>query len=186
MFNQKDWSYSEMSVRIKGGNTQQALAAIQGTWNKLVPDQPFTYSFLDEHFAEMYRADSQVSEIVGVLAGLAIFISCLGLFGLASYSAERRIKEIGVRKVMGASVAGIVALLSTDFLKLVLIAILIATPIAWWAVRTWLNDFAYRIDIEWWMFLIAGVLAVAVALFTISFQSIKAALTNPVKSLRAE
>ncbi|MCF0073337.1 ABC transporter permease [Dyadobacter sp. CY261] len=186
IFNQKDWSYSEMSVRIKGGSTQQALAAIQATWNKLVPDQPFTYSFLDEHFAEMYRADSQVSEIVGILAGLAIFVSCLGLFGLASYSAERRIKEIGVRKVMGASVAGIVALLSRDFLQLVLISILIASPIAWWAVRAWLNDFAYRIDIEWWMFLFAGALAVLVALFTISFQSIKAALMNPVKSLRAE
>lgn len=186
MFNQKDWSYSEMSVRIKGKDAQQSLAAIQSAWNKLVPGEPFTYSFLDEHFNEMYRADSQVSEIVGILAGLAIFISCLGLFGLASYSAERRIKEIGVRKVMGASVAGIVALLSQDFLKLVLVAIFIATPIAWWAVRSWLNDFAYRIDIEWWMFLVAGALAVLVALFTISFQSIKAALTNPVKSLRAE
>ncbi|MGG7663013.1 ABC transporter permease [Dyadobacter sp. BHUBP1] len=186
MFNQKDWSYSEMSVRIKGKNARQALATIQSAWNKFVPGQPFTYSFLDEHFNEMYRADSQVSEIVGILAGLAIFISCLGLFGLASYSAERRIKEIGVRKVMGASVAGIVALLSRDFLKLVLVAFLIATPIAWWAVRSWLNDFAYRIDIEWWMFLLAGALAVLVALFTISFQSIKAALMNPVKSLRAE
>lgn len=186
MFNQKDWSYSEMSVRIKGKNAQQSLAVIQSAWNKLVPGEPFTYSFLDEHFNEMYRADSQVSEIVGILAGLAIFISCLGLFGLASYSAERRIKEIGVRKVMGASVAGIVALLSRDFLKLVLTAILIATPIAWWAVRSWLNDFAYRIEIEWWMFLLAGALAVMVALFTISFQSIKAALMNPVKSLRAE
>lgn len=186
IFNQKDWSYSEMSVRIKGKNTQQALAAIQAAWNKLVPGEPFNYSFLDEHFAEMYRADSQVSEIVGVLAGLAVFISCLGLFGLASYSAERRIKEIGVRKVMGASVAGIVALLSRDFIRLVLIAILIASPVAWWAVRTWLNDFAYRIDVEWWMFAVAGLLAIAVALFTISFQSIKAALTNPVKSLRAE
>ncbi|MDR6803863.1 putative ABC transport system permease protein [Dyadobacter sp. BE34] len=186
IFNQKDWNYSEISVRVKGKDAQQAVAAMQAAWSKILPEEPFTYSFLDEHFDEMYRADSQVSEIVGILAGLAIFISCLGLFGLASYSAERRIKEIGVRKVMGASVAGIVALLSRDFLKLVLVAILIATPVAWWAVRTWLNDFAYRIDIEWWMFLLAGALAVLVALFTISFQSIKAALTNPVKSLRAE
>jgi putative ABC transport system permease protein len=186
IFNQKDWNYSEISVRVKGKDVQQAVAAMQAAWNKILPEEPFTYSFLDEHFNEMYRADSQVSEIVGILAGLAIFISCLGLFGLASYSAERRIKEIGVRKVMGASVAGIVALLSRDFLKLVLVAILIATPVAWWAVRTWLNDFAYRIDIEWWMFLLAGALAVLVALFTISFQSIKAALMNPVKSLRAE
>lgn len=186
IFNQKDWNYSEISVRVKGKNAQQAVAAMQAAWNKILPEEPFTYSFLDEHFNEMYRADSQVSEIVGILAGLAIFISCLGLFGLASYSAERRIKEIGVRKVMGASVAGIVALLSRDFLKLVLVAILIATPVAWWAVRSWLNDFAYRIDVEWWMFLLAGTLAVLVALFTISFQSIKAALMNPVKSLRAE
>lgn len=186
IFNQKDWMYSEISVRINGKDTQHAVAALKTAWNKLVPGEPFTYSFLDEHFNEMYRADSQVSEMVGILAGLAIFVSCLGLFGLASYSAERRIKEIGVRKVMGASVAGIVALLSRDFLKLVLFAILIATPIAWWAVRSWLNDFAYRIDIEWWMFLLAGVLAVLVALFTISFQSIRAALMNPVKSLRAE
>ncbi|MCE6992418.1 ABC transporter permease [Dyadobacter sp. CY323] len=186
LFNQKDWSYSEISVRIKGNDTKKAIAAMQSTWNQLIPDQPFTYSFLDEHFAELYRADSQVSRIVGILAALAIFISCLGLFGLASYSAERRIKEIGLRKVMGASVAGIVALLSRDFIKLVLISILIASPVAWWAVSTWLNDFAYRIEIHWWMFAAAGVLAVAVALFTISFQSIKAALTNPVKSIRAE
>jgi putative ABC transport system permease protein len=186
LFNQKDWSYSEMSVRIKGKDMKQGIAAIQSTWHKQVPDQPFTYSFLDEHFASLYRADSQVSEIVGILAALAIFISCLGLFGLASYSAERRIKEIGVRKVMGASVAGIVGLLSRDFLKLVLVSILIATPVAWYAVSTWLSDFAYRIEIAWWMFVLAGILAIAVAMVTISFQSIKAALTNPVKSLRAE
>ncbi|MGV3601904.1 MAG: ABC transporter permease [Dyadobacter fermentans] len=186
IFNQKDWMYSEMSVRIKGKDARQAVTGMQAAWSKILPQEPFTYSFLDEHFAEMYRADSQVSEIVGILAGLAVFISCLGLFGLASYSAERRIKEIGVRKVMGASVAGIVALLSRDFLKLVLLAILIASPLAWFAVRAWLKDFAYRIDIEWWMFLLAGVLAVLVALLTVSFQSIKAALMNPVKSLRTD
>ncbi|WAC09889.1 ABC transporter permease [Dyadobacter pollutisoli] len=186
LFNQKDWGYQEMSVRIKGKDAKQSIAAIQAVWGKLVPEQTFTYSFLDEHFADMYRADSQVSEIVGILAGLAIFVSCLGLFGLASYSAERRIKEIGVRKVMGASVAGIVALLSKDFVKLVIVSIIIATPISWWAVNTWLADFAYRIDIEWWVFVTAGLLAIVVALLTISFQSIKAAMTNPVKSLRAE
>lgn len=186
IFNQKDWMYSEMSVRIKGKNSQQALAAMEAAWHKMVPEEPFSYSFLDQHFSEMYRADTQVSEIVGTLAGLAIFISCLGLFGLASYSAERRVKEIGVRKVMGASVAGIVALLSRDFLKLVVTAILIASPVAWWAVKTWLSDFAYRIDMEWWMFAVAGALAVVIALFTISFQSIRAALTNPVKSLKTD
>ena len=186
LFNQKDWGYEEMSVRIKGSNAKQAIASIQSTWNKQVPEQAFTYSFLDEHFAELYKSDSQVSEIVGILAGLAIFISCLGLFGLASYSAERRIKEIGVRKVMGASVGGIVALLSKDFMKLVIISILIASPVAWWAVNSWLQDFAYRIDIEWWVFLSAGLLAIGIAQLTVSFQSIKAALTNPVKSLRSE
>lgn len=186
LFNQKDWGYSEMSVRIKGKDAKQAIESIRSVWSKMSPESPFTYSFLDEHFAELYKADSQVSEIVGILAGLAIFVSCLGLFGLASYSAERRIKEIGVRKVMGASVAGIVALLSRDFVKLVLVSILIASPIAWWAVRRWLQDFAYRIDIDWWVFVLAGVLAIAVALLTISFQSIKAAMSNPVKSLRSE
>ncbi|MCF0061022.1 ABC transporter permease [Dyadobacter chenwenxiniae] len=186
LFNQKDWGYEEMSVRIKGKDAKQAIAGIQSVWNNIVPEQDFKYSFLDDHFATLYKADSQVSEIVGILAGLAIFVSCLGLFGLASYSAERRVKEIGVRKVMGASVAGIVALLSKDFLKLVVASILIATPVAWWAVSTWLKDFAYRIDIEWWIFALAGALSVVVALLTISFQSIKAALTNPVKSLRSE
>ena len=186
LFNQKDWGYSEMSFRIKGRDAKQAIAAIQSVWKTQVPDQTFTYSFLDQHFTELYQADSQVSEIVGILAGLAIFISCLGLFGLASYSAERRIKEIGVRKVMGASVSGIVALLSVDFLKLVVISILIASPIAWWAVSSWLQDFAFRIDVEWWIFISAGLLAIVIAQLTVSFQSIKAALTNPIKSLRSE
>ena len=186
LFNQKNWGYSEMSVRIKGKDVKQAIASMQSIWNSQVPEKPFTYSFLDEHFSELYRSDSQVSKIIGILAGLAIFISCLGLFGLASYSAERRIKEIGVRKVMGASVGGIVALLSKDFMKLVVISILIASPVAWWAVSSWLQDFAYRIDIEWWVFLCAGLLAIGIAQLTVSFQSIKAALTNPVKSLRSE
>ncbi|MCE7065638.1 ABC transporter permease [Dyadobacter sp. CY326] len=186
LFNQKDWGYEEMSVRIKGKDAKQAIATIQGVWTSIVPEQEFKYSFLDDHFATLYKADSQVSSIVGILAALAVFVSCLGLFGLASYSAERRIKEIGVRKVMGASVAGIVALLSRDFLKLVLASILIASPVAWWAVSTWLKDFAYRIDIEWWVFALAGALSIIVALLTISFQSVKAALANPVKSLRNE
>jgi putative ABC transport system permease protein len=186
IFNQKEWGFSEMSVRIKGKDAKQAIASMQAVWNKQVPGQAFNYSFLDEDFAKLYRADSQVSDIVGILAGLAIFVSCLGLFGLASYSAERRIKEIGVRKVLGASVGGIVALLSRDFMKLVLAAIVIATPLAWWVINTWLQDFAYRIEIEWWVFVLAAVVAIAVALLTISFQSIKAALMDPVKSLRSE
>lgn len=186
LFNQKDWGYNEMSIKIKGTNAAQAIAAMGDIWKKQVPERAFKYSFLDEHFAELYRSDGQVSKIVGVLAGLAIFISCLGLFGLASFSAERRVKEIGVRKVMGASVGGIVALLSRDFMKLVVISILIATPLAWLLVRSWLQDFAYRIDVEWWIFVVAALLAIVIAQLTVSFQSIKAALMNPVKSLRSE
>ncbi|GAB2790204.1 ABC transporter permease [Rhabdobacter roseus] len=186
LFNQKDWGYSEMSVRIRGKETKATLAAIQAIWNRQVPEQDFSYSFLDEHFAELYQADSQVSKLVGILAALAIFVSCLGLFGLASYSAERRIKEIGVRKVLGASVTGIVSLLSRDFMRLVILSILIATPVAWWAITTWLQQFAYRITTEWWVFVVAGFMAVAVALLTISFQALKAALMDPVKSLRSE
>ncbi|HEV7382799.1 MAG TPA: ABC transporter permease [Dyadobacter sp.] len=186
LFNQKDWGYHEMSVKIKGKDAKAAVAAIESVWKQQVPEHDFTYSFLDEHFAELYRADGQVSNIVGILAGLAILISCLGLFGLASFSAERRVKEIGVRKVMGASVAGIVALLSRDFMKLVFLSIVIAVPLAWVTVNWWLQDFAYRVEMQWWVFAGAGVMAIAIAQLTVSFQSIKAALTNPVKSLRAD
>lgn len=186
IFNQTSWGFGEMSVKVKGKDSKQALASLEAIWNDLLPNETFRYSFLDQHFDELYKADGQVSEIVGVLAGLAIFVSCLGLFGLASYSAKRRVKEIGVRKVLGSSVANIVALLSKDFIKLVLIAILLASPIAWYAVNSWLIDFAYRIDVEWWVFLIAAFLAIAIALFTVSFQAIKAAVVNPVKSLKSE
>ncbi|SOE22048.1 putative ABC transport system permease protein [Spirosomataceae bacterium TFI 002] len=186
IFNQSNWGYGEISVRIKGRDAQQAIASLQSVWTDLMPNQEFRYSFLDEHFDELYRADGQVSEIVGVLAGLAIFVSCLGLFGLASFAAKRRVKEIGVRKVLGSSVGSIVALLSKDFIKLVLVSILIASPIAWYAVNFWLQDFAYRINIEWWVFLIAAILAISIALLTVSFQAIKAAVMDPVKSLKSE
>ncbi|WP_373515241.1 ABC transporter permease [Persicitalea sp.] len=186
MYNQQHWGYSEMSIRVKGKDSKKAIAAIKKIWNDQVPEETFSYSFLDEHFTKLYRADSQVSEIVGILAGLAVFISALGLFGLASYSAERRVKEIGVRKVLGASVVGIVGLLSKDFLKLVGLGIVIAVPVAWWAVDSWLQDFAYRIDIDAWLFVAAGLLAVVIAQLTVTFQSMKAALVNPVKSLRSE
>jgi len=159
---------------------------LQGIWNRLLPEYPFEYKFLDEHFTEMYRADTQVSKIVGILAGLAIIISCLGLFGLASFSAEKRVKEIGIRKVLGASVQNVVGLLSRNFIKLVFIANLIAWPLAWFALDKWLADFAYRVDISWWVFIIAGLAALLIALFTVSFQAIRAAVSNPVKSLRSE
>ena len=186
MFNQTDWGYNNISVKINGSKPKESLAFIQSVWQKNYPDVPFEYEFLDDHFAELYRADSQISTIVGALAILAIIISCLGLFGLASYSAERRIKEVGVRKVLGASWQNIVLILSKDFLKYVLVAALIAWPLAWLAVHKWLQNYAYRIDITWWIFLLAVLMAMIIAFVTISFQAIKAALANPVKSLRTE
>jgi putative ABC transport system permease protein len=186
MYNQKDWGYSNMSIKIAGGKTKEALGYVQDVWKKNFSDHPLEYQFLDEHFKEVYRADSQVSNIVGILAALAIIISCLGLFGLASYSAEKRVKEVGIRKVLGASVENIVGLLSKHFIRLVLIANLIAWPIAWFALHRWLQDYAYRVNISWWVFAIAGITAMLIALITVSFQAIKAAIANPVKSLRTE
>ncbi len=186
MFNQKDWGFSNLSVKINGAKTKQAIAYIQSVWQKNFPDHTFEYHFLDEHFEDVYRADTQVSQIVAMLAVLAIIISCLGLFGLASYAAEKRVKEVGIRKVLGASVRNIVTMLSTNFLRYVFIAVLIAWPLAWFSVNKWLQDYAYRVNISWWIFLLAGLLAVFIALITISFQAIKAAVANPVKSLRTE
>ncbi|MEP6949356.1 MAG: ABC transporter permease [Ginsengibacter sp.] len=186
MFNQKDWGFSNISVKINSSKAKDAIAFIQSVWQKNFPDHPFEYQFLDDHFSDVYRADSQVSSIVGILATLAIIISCLGLFGLASYSAERRVKEVGIRKVLGASVQNIITMLSKDFLKYVLIAAIIAWPLAWLSVYKWLQDYAYRIDISWWIFLAAVFIAMIIAFVTISFQAIKAAIANPVKSLRTE
>ncbi|HWB26135.1 MAG TPA: ABC transporter permease [Chitinophagaceae bacterium] len=174
------------SIKIKAGKTPQTLAFIKSTWAKIFNDHPFEYQFLDDHFNDVYRADIQVSSIVGILAGLAIVISCLGLFGLASYSAERRVKEVGIRKVMGASVQSIVSLLSRQFVILVLIAIIIAWPAAYFTMTAWLQDYAYRINISWWVFIIAGIAALLIALITVSYQAIRAAIANPVKSLRTE
>jgi len=178
--------FSQMSVKINGAKAAEAISFIQAAWKKVFADHPFEYQFLDEHFREVYLADEQVSKIIGILAVLAIIISCLGLFGLASYSAEKRIKEVGIRKVMGASVQSIVSLLSKDFITLVLIANLIAWPVAWFVLNRWLQDFAYRVNISWWVFVAAGIAAILIALITVSFQAIKAAVANPVKSLRAE
>lgn len=186
MFSQTDWGFTNMSVKINGNKPKEAIAFIQSVWQKNCPDVPFEYQFLDEHFEELYRADSQISTIIGSLAILAIIISCLGLFGLASYSAEKRTKEVGIRKVLGASLQNIVLMLSKDFLKYVLIAALIAWPLSWLAVHKWLQDYAYRINISWWIFLLAVIIAIAIAFITISFQAVKAAIANPVKSLRTE
>ncbi|HEV7347731.1 ABC transporter permease [Telluribacter sp.] len=174
------------SVHISGGNVQQALSHIEATWKKHFPDRPYSYEFLDQRFGRLYAREQTQQVLFGVFAGIAIFISCLGLLGLSMFMAEQRTKEIGVRKVLGASVGNVVTLLSKDFLKLVLIAIVIASPIAWYAMDKWLEDFAYRTDIQWWVFALAGIVAILIALFTISFQAVKAALMNPVKSLRSE
>jgi putative ABC transport system permease protein len=162
------------------------LKSIETTWKKTAPGKPFEYSFLSDEFDALYRTEQRIGQLFTVFAIVAVLIACLGLFGLSVFAAEQRTKEIGVRKVMGASVAGITTLLARDFLKPVLISILVASPIAWYAMDRWLQDFAYRIDIEWWVFALSGALAVAIALATVSFQSVRAALANPVKSLRSE
>ena len=175
------------SIRPAGvGEIQANIARLSGLYRQYFPGNPFEYYFADEKYNQQYQTEQQYGRIFTTAALLAILIACLGLFGLAAFTAEQRTKEIGVRKVLGASVASIVALLSKDFLKLVLIAIVIASPIAWWVMNRWLQDFAYKITIEWWVFAGAGVLAVGIALLTVSFQSVKAALMNPVKSLRSE
>jgi putative ABC transport system permease protein len=174
-----------ISVKV-GGDTRAALAHLKIVWEKFSPDFPFDYTFLDDNYGRLYESEIQQGKLYIVFAGLAILIACLGLFALATFAAQRRTKEIGIRKLLGASVAGITGLLAKDFLKLVLIAILIASPVAYYFMNRWLSDFAYRIDIEWWMFVGAGALAVGIAFLTVGFQSVKAALTNPVKSLRSE
>ncbi|SEI57947.1 putative ABC transport system permease protein [Dyadobacter sp. SG02] len=175
-----------VSVHIAGGDIQGAIAHIGSVWKERFPDVPFQYEFLDQRFGKLYAREETQQLLFGIFAGIAILISCMGLLGLSMFMAELRTKEIGVRKVLGASVPSIVGLLSKDFLKPVLIAILIASPIAWYGMKNWLQDFAYHTDIRWWVFLLAGALSIAIALFTVSFQSIRAALMNPVKSLRSE
>lgn len=178
--------FNYLMVHAKPGDVSPLLKSIETSWRKLNPNEPFEYSFLDEDFQKNYIAEERTSSIVAYFTLIAILISCLGLFALATFSAEQRIKEIGVRKVLGASVAGIVTLLSKDFLKLVAIAIVIATPLAWYVMHQWLQDFAYRISLSWWVFVLAGIIAVIIAFITISFQAIRAANANPVKSLRTE
>ncbi|MGN6341631.1 MAG: ABC transporter permease [Ginsengibacter sp.] len=178
--------YNYMIVHAKAGDINNILASVKNSWHNLNPSEPFEYNFLDEDFQKNYDAENRLSAIVGYFTAIAILISCLGLLGLAIFSAEQRTKEIGVRKVLGASVSSIVALLSKDFLKLVALAVLIASPLAWFAMNKWLQSFAYRIHINWTVFAITALAALLIALITISFQAIKAAIANPVKSLRSE
>lgn len=177
---------SLLAVKIDSKNVQGTIASVEREWNKFLPEQPFDYYFLDEFFDRQYRSEQRFGSLFLNFSILAIFISCLGLLGLASYSTLQRRREIGIRKIVGASVPGIVNLISIEFLKLVLIAFLIASPLAWFLMNKWLQDFAYRIDISWWVFAVAGLAAILIALLTISFQAIKAAIANPVTSLRTE
>ncbi|MCB0633957.1 MAG: ABC transporter permease, partial [Lewinella sp.] len=175
-----------ITVRLSGTEIPQTLAQIETAWRQFLPDVPFNPEFLDQEWAGLYRKEESTRKVYSVFSLLAIFIACLGLLALAAYTVEIRTKEIGIRKVLGATTGGIISLLSKDFLQLVLLAIIIASPLAWYVMRGWLRGFAYRISIEWWVFALAGVLAVGIAFFTVSLQSVRAALANPVKSLRSE
>lgn len=179
-------SFQYLSLRLKTGNTAETMAFVQRKWSALLPDKPFEYFFLDEDYDKQYQAEQRLGTVFSNFSILAIFIACFGLLGLASYAAEQRTKEIGIRKVLGASVSGIVGLLSKDFVKLVLVANLLAWPVAWYAMSHWLQGFAYRVDLGWWIFALAGGVALLIAVLTVSTQAIKAALANPVKALRYE
>ncbi len=162
------------------------MAFIKQKWSELFPNEPFAYHFFDDIFDIQYRADEKFGTIILVFAGLAIFIACLGLFDLTLFTTERRTREIGIRKVLGSSISGIIFFLSKELMKWVIIANVIACPIAWFVMNKWLQNFAYRIDIQIWIFLMSGIIATVIALITVSFRSVKAALVNPVKSLRYE
>ncbi len=162
------------------------MTTLQKRWADQKARVDFSYSFLDDRFQDTYKAEQNIAHILGIFSGLTIFVACLGLFGLATFTAEQRTKEIGIRKVLGANTASVVALLSKDFLRLVAVAFLIAAPLAWWAMNRWLQDFAYRITIGWWVFALAAVLAMLITLVTVSFRAIRAANANPINSLRSE
>lgn len=181
-----NWRLSKIAIRLQPGNAATHIAGIQAAWKDFAPQSPMEYSFLDQDFQALYQSETRMGQVFGMFSILAIFIACLGLFGLAAFLTQQRTKEIGIRKILGATTANLVSLLSRDFLKLVIIALIIASPLAWYLMNAWLEDFAYRINIQWWVFVLAGLLAVGIAFLTVSFQSIKAALTDPVDSLRSE
>lgn len=177
---------SVMLVKISGNNMAGTLSFLENKWKSLVPYRPFDYHFLDEDFNNLYASEMRTGKILNIFAGTAILLACIGLFGLSSYAAQQRIKEIGIRKVLGATIPNIVSILSKDFIKLAGIAAIIAFPISWWAMSTWLQDFQYRISLSWYIFLAAGLASMLITLITVSFQAIKAAVSNPIKSLRSE
>ncbi len=178
--------YSTITMRLKSDNLAQTMNDIERVWKSVATESPFTYAFADEDFNSLYRSEQNMRSILSAFTFLSVLVACLGLFGLASFTIRQRFREIGIRKVLGSSVSGIVRLLSGDFLKLVAISVVIATPVAWYAIHTWLEDFAYRTEIGWGMFIAAGVAALLVAFATVCFQAVKAATANPIKSLRTE
>jgi putative ABC transport system permease protein len=177
---------AKLLVSTNTNNYAALLGKLETAWHKNIPGAPFEYAFVDDVVQKQYEAEITFGRIINSFTLMAILISCLGLFGLAAFSAEQRSKEISIRKVLGASTRGIVQLLSKDFLSLVLIAFVIATPVSWWAMNQWLQSFAYKVPVSWWMFAAAGFVTGFIALFTVSFQAIKAAVANPVRSLKAE
>jgi putative ABC transport system permease protein len=176
---------NKMIVKISGGDFKNATKNIEETWKKIAPGQPFSYYFMDESFNETYKAELQLGSIFITFTILSIFIACLGLFGLAAFNADKKMKEIGIKKVLGASIYQITYQLSIDFLKLVGIAILFSLPLSWYVMDKWLEDFTYHVHISWWVLVVAAFLAIAISILTVSYQSIKAAIMNPVNSLRS-
>jgi ABC-type antimicrobial peptide transport system permease subunit len=182
----KGW-FNVMHIKLNSArSTEASLKVAERIFKKYNPEYPFEYKFIDEEYARKFDDEKRTGTLTALFAGLTIFISCLGLFGLAAYMAQNRIKEIGVRKVLGASVTNITTLLSKDFLKLVIIALLIASPIAGFTMYKWLQNYPYRVNLEWWVFVLAGMCAISIAILTVSFQAVKAAMANPVKNLRTE
>jgi putative ABC transport system permease protein len=176
----------KIAIRFKSTDIASLIAAVENKWRSIAPNQPFSYSFMDQDFNKIYKTEQRVGRIAVSFAILAILIACLGLFGLVTYAAEQRTKEIGIRKVLGASVSNIINMLSKDFMKLVFIAMVIAFPVGWYFMNKWLQDFAYRIHIDWKVFLTAGLAAILIAIVTVSVQAVKAALANPANNLRTE
>jgi putative ABC transport system permease protein len=179
-------AYWKVAVKMKAANIGNTMGYIKKVWSKYSPEYPIEYKFLDDNFEQMYKAEDKLRSLLMIFTCIAIFVGCLGLFGLAAYTAERRRKEVGIRKVLGATTQGLVMLLSKDFIKLVVISLLVASPVAYYFMHRWLQDFAYRISIGWQVFAMAAIVAISIAFITVSFQAIKAAIANPVKSLRTE
>jgi ABC-type antimicrobial peptide transport system permease subunit len=178
--------YSQAGIKLETKNISSTLQSVKTIWEQTFPNFVYEYRFLDDKIASFYKQENQLSQLYKIFAAIAIFLSCLGLYGLASFMAVQRIKEVGIRKVLGATAGNIVYLFSKEFIILIAIAFAIAAPIAWWVMHQWLQDYVYRINISWWLFAAGGAASILIALATVSFQAIKAAIANPVKSLRTE